>query len=198
MLTLSEIRSGGRQEREAFVEASYADLFRWFHWLTNDVDLAADLVQGTFLAFWESVGPGQATVEARRWLFGIGRNVWRNHCRQKQRSPPTAVGTFENDALHPTTKDDNTVESASAAESASEIRAAVAEMPIEIGEAVTLRYWQDWSYAEIAKLLEISEVSARQRVLQGREWLRRRLKKLAPRAPEPGRPDQPVTEGINR
>jgi len=159
--------------------------------------LAADLVQGTFLAFWESVGPGQEMVEARRWLFGIGRNVWRNHCRQKQRSPPTAV-TFENDVLHPTTKDDNTVESASAAESASEIRAAVAEMPIEIGEAVTLRYWQDWSYAEIAKLLEISEVSARQRVLRGREWLRRRLKKLAPRAPEPGGPDQPVREGMNR
>jgi RNA polymerase sigma-70 factor (ECF subfamily) len=194
MLTLDKIRIADRQVCEAFVDDAYADLFRWFHWLTNDVDNAADLVQATLLAFWESLGSGDASIEARHWLFGIGRNVWRNYCRQKQRSPSTAVGFFENDALHPTTEDDEAVESASAAESAAEIRAAVAELPIEISEAVTLRYWQSWSYAEIAKLLEISEVSARQRVFQGREWLRRRLKKLAPRCG----PDQPVREGINR
>ena len=35
---------------EAFVEAHYRSLYRWFLWLTNRSEEAADLMQETFVA----------------------------------------------------------------------------------------------------------------------------------------------------
>ena len=67
-----------------------------------------------------------------------------------------------------------------AAECAAAIRLAVTRLPVELREALTLRYWQDHSYREIAEILSISAVLARQRVFQARNKLRRELNAWAP------------------
>ncbi|MBI3466821.1 MAG: hypothetical protein HY000_27730 [Planctomycetes bacterium] len=66
------------------------------------------------------------------------------------------------------------------AECAAEVRQAVAALPIEYREAVTLRYWQELSYAEVAQILEVTPELARWRVYRGREILRVQLIAWAP------------------
>jgi RNA polymerase sigma-70 factor, ECF subfamily len=180
VVTIDALRSASRTSRETFVEATYAGLFNWFGWLTNDTEEAADLTQTVFLAFWKSLPSASGSADARLWLFGVGRNVWREHCRHKRRLRSTATEAIEDDSSQWPADDDPPVDSVAASECATQIRAAVAALPDGLREAVTLRYWQDWEYADIATLLEISQEAARQRVFQARALLRRRLRKWAP------------------
>ena len=68
-------RPGDRASREAFVRATYAELFRWFRRVTGSPDRAADLTQESFAAFWGSVDRIRSDVSPRTWLYAIGRNL---------------------------------------------------------------------------------------------------------------------------
>ena len=69
-----------RDTCEQLVSDHYDRLYRWFFWLTNAADDAADLTHDTFVAVWESVDRFDDRRPSKPWLFGIGRNVWRKHC----------------------------------------------------------------------------------------------------------------------
>ena len=64
---------------EELVSLNYGRLYRWFLWLTNSSLDAADLTQDTFVAVWESLDRFEAGKPLTPWLFGIARNIWRNH-----------------------------------------------------------------------------------------------------------------------
>lgn len=171
---LCSLQTRDREICESFVDAHYAELFRWFRWLTNDSDWSADLTQETLLAFWESLDGGRGDTPARIWLLSVGRNVWRNSCRTRSRS--LRVSTSESEELAVCERiDTDPVTAALRTECADDVRDAVADLPQEYREAVTLRYWQALSYGEIAQVLTISEELARWRVFRGRQRLRSRL-----------------------
>lgn len=174
------LQTGDRAAREAFVNATYADLFRWFCWLSNNRDSAADLTQATFTSFWGSLFTGDPNVDARIWLFGVGRNHWRNTCRTKRRRGAAASEELNESKLGATPASENPDQAAAAAECAQEVRRAVATLSADVREALTLRYWQDCSYDEIALVLQITPEAARQRVFQGRKRLARLLRPWAP------------------
>lgn len=180
---LCSLQTRDREICESFVDAHYAGLFRWFKWLTNDSDWSADLTQETLLAFWESLGGGRGDTSAKIWLLSVGRNVWRNSCRTRSRS--LSVSASESDELAVCEwNGTDPVATAIHSECADDVRGAVAELPDEYREAVTLRYWQALSYGEIAQVLAISEELARWRVFQGRQRLRSRLALWAHREEE--------------
>jgi len=175
---LAWLRSQNREVGEQFVDAHYTGLYRWFLWLTNDREWAADLTQETFLAFWTSLRTADGNAPAKLWLLSVGRNVWRNACRARRRSGELrsrelAHGKLQND------QSDGPLASSVRSECLADIRSAVAELAPEYREAVALRYWEDLSYAEISRVLDISEELARWRVFQGRRLLRERLKHWA-------------------
>ncbi len=180
--SIAALRTGDRRLQEAFVDRFYAPLFRWLHWLSGDNEDAADMTQQTFAACWDSFDRADVTMDAQIWLFAIGRNVWRNavrtrltrrRAREKEARLSIPCGRSDECGADP----------AIAAECAAEIRKAVADLPVDIREAVTLRYWAGLSYAQIAQTLSITPEHARQRVFQGRNRLRRRLEPWAPAIP---------------
>jgi len=170
--SLEALRSGGREAQEVFVDRYYTALFRWLHWLTGDRERAADLTQETFVAFWRCLPSADPSAEAHVWLFAVGRNVWRHDCRQQRR-------VARQEILDGGPGDRREASSASevlmGAERAAQVRRAVADLSPDFREALTLRYWQGYSYSEMAALLSISPELARQRAFQGREQLRCRL-----------------------
>jgi RNA polymerase sigma-70 factor (ECF subfamily) len=177
---LGELRSGSLEFREMFVDTCYADAFRWFHWLTRDHDWSSDLTQETFRAFWESLDSGDCGTLARVWLFAIGRNIWRNACRQQRRNPPFSERAAELERFGVPNKEPPAADSISAEERAVAIRRAVADLPTDLREAATLRYWEDYTYSEIGAVLDITPELARQRVFQARKLLRDQLSSWAP------------------
>ena len=153
-----------------FVEANYRSLYRWFLWLTNSSSDAADLTQDTFVALWESLDRFREDMPLKPWLYGIARNVWRKRCAQRDEEPMDEESFAEMPDPNPTP------EQAMLNKEATRIlEEAVAQLPHDYREAVTLRFWEDLDYSEMAQMLSISEELARWRVHQGRKLLRERL-----------------------
>jgi RNA polymerase sigma-70 factor (ECF subfamily) len=173
---LGSLQSRNRAACEAFVDENYEALFRWFRWLTNDSHLAADLTQQTFLAFWQSLGDGDANTSARTWLLAVGRNVWCNEMRRRSRKRTEELPT---ETMAQAARCDAGL-AASRSECVAHVNRTVAELPAEYREAVTLRYWQDLSYAEIADVLGIKVEMVRWRVFRARQMLREALRSWAP------------------
>ncbi len=157
-----------RAAREAFIRASYAGLFRWFCRMVGSSDRAADLTQATFAAFWESADRIRGGVEQRTWLYAIGRNLWRKQRRDVRAFVPDAVEWVA----------DSTPSAESRAED-SEFREAaeraIGELPADLREVFTLRFWQGFEYDEIGAIQGVAAGLARWRYFAARRRLHRKL-----------------------
>jgi RNA polymerase sigma-70 factor (ECF subfamily) len=157
-----------RAAREAFVEAAYVGLYRWLLRLVRSPDLAADLTQESFVEFWKSLDRRPQGVDARAWLYAIGRNRWRKAARDRRAlvslaaSPLPAGGRSHSDSIVDR-------EFRVAAE------AAIAELPDDLGEAFTLRFWHGFDYEDIGLIQGVTPGLARWRYFAARRRLHERL-----------------------
>lgn len=157
-----------RATSEAFVREAYAGLFRWFCRLTGSPDRAADLTQETFAAYWGSRGRARSGVSQRTWLFAIGRNLWRKHLRDRK------VSDF--DVADATPAGDRSPESlALGREFREAAELAVLDLPDDLREAFTLRFWHEFGYDEIGAVQGVSADLARWRFFAARRRLHRAL-----------------------
>jgi RNA polymerase sigma-70 factor (ECF subfamily) len=157
-------RQQERAAREEFVRSSYAGLFRWFCRLVGSSDLAADLTQETFSAFWESVDRNRGEASPRTWLYAIGRNLWRKHRR--------AVRNFIPDRLESVLDRGHSAQRrAEEREFRDAVDRAVRELPPDLREAFTLRFWQEFEYDEIGAVQGVTAALARWRFFAARRRL---------------------------
>jgi RNA polymerase sigma-70 factor (ECF subfamily) len=163
--------------REAFVRSTYAELYRWFHRLGGCPALAADLTQESFAAFWGSAARQPVGVSSRTWLYAIGRNLWRNQLRGRRSFEPLK----EDGASSPDPGPERLAESD---EFVTAARAAVDELPPDLREAFSLRFWNEFSYEEIGAIQGITADLARWRYFAARRKLHARL---SPWDPNPER-----------
>ena len=168
---------GNRASREAFVQEFYVELFRWFCHLTGDADRSADLTQEAFAAFWLAHEHRPADVSARTWLYAIGRNLWRKQARDRKSFEHVLLSVLPNSGPSPEELFQDR-EFQQAAERA------VSELPDELREAFTLRFWQEFAYEQIAAIQGVTADLARWRYFAAR---RRLHEKLATWDPNPRR-----------
>jgi RNA polymerase sigma-70 factor (ECF subfamily) len=122
--------------------------------LSRNSTEAEDLVKETCLHAIRAIGELGAEVRVKNWLFTILRNIWLNQLRQEQ----TAHVLIELDAdekcayepgdaaqdLH--SKHINRAER-------EQVRAAIQQLPLEFREIIILREYEEFSYQEIAAVL---------------------------------------------
>ena len=151
----------------AFVDAEYHRLYSWLARLSGNRELAADLTQETFAAFWTSLARRRVEHPAR-WLFRIGRNLWRKALRGQRREQHALDQLRQADASAPVERDP----SQSASRTLVEL---VRDLPPPYCDAITLRYWCDFSYTDIGSIQRVPAALARWRVHRARTLLQRRI-----------------------
>jgi len=172
---LERLRVRDRAACEAFVDTHYAGVYRFFTWLSNNADTAADLTQETFAHSWASA----ETLEAARvpdlkaWLYGIARNRWRKRCRDSQAGWAGNTDLEAAEELPDPTPGPEAL-ALRAFEAAAVVRA-VADLPLDYREALVLRVFEELTYGQIGEALGITEGLARWRVHRARHWLHRAL-----------------------
>ncbi len=160
---------GDRTSREAFVQASYAELFHWFCRLTGSADRSADLTQETFASFWGALDRLPPDTRPIAWLYAIGRNLWRKQARDHKAFEPVllAVLPCAGISAEKTAQDREFVTAA---------ELAVLELPEDLREAFSLRFWHDLNYEQIGAIQGVSAGLVRWRYFAAR---RRLVEKLA-------------------
>ncbi|MBI4897424.1 MAG: RNA polymerase sigma factor [Actinobacteria bacterium] len=148
-------------------DALVVPVLRFFLRRVDQHDVAADLVSETFALALERRRQfkGRTDREVAAWVFTIAKRQLADFHRRgaasksamqrlRMERPPVTDGEFDDLFA---------------------VEDAVGSLPVSGREAVTLRYREDLSYAEIAELLKINEATARARVSRSVGRLRKAL-----------------------
>jgi RNA polymerase sigma-70 factor (ECF subfamily) len=162
-----------RFEEEALAQADA--LYRAARRLTRNAAEAEDLVQETYLKAFRSKASFERGTNLRAWLFTILMNTYRNSRRDAARDPvdvdsevvetaqtlPGAAATPEELLLRSTLDAD--------------LQRALDALPDIFRAAVWLRDVEEFSYAEIARMLDIPSGTVMSRISRGRRLLYQQL-----------------------
>ena len=181
--------SGGvsRQARAAAFEAealaSVDSLYRTALRLTRVPADAEDLVQDTYLKAFRAADRFEPGTNLRAWLFTILHNTALNRARDRARDAVVTFdsGTVERAADAALEGMADTPETLLLRETlAPELQAAIDELPGAFRQAVWLRDVEEFSYAEIAAMLDGPAGTVMSRISRGRRMLFERLRHLKP------------------
>jgi RNA polymerase sigma-70 factor, ECF subfamily len=173
--------SGGRSSRSASFEAealTYLDgLYRAALRLTRVPADAEDLVQETYLRAFRASDSFEPDTNLRAWLFTILHNTARNRARDRAREHLTIDSDAVDRAADTRPGASDTPEALLLRDVlAPELQAAIDALPETFRQAVWLRDVEEFSYAEIAAMLEIPIGTVMSRISRGRRMLFERLK----------------------
>jgi RNA polymerase sigma-70 factor (ECF subfamily) len=175
----------GRRRTAAFEAealASVDSLYRTALRLTRMPADAEDLVQETYLKAFRAADSFEPGTNLRAWLFTILHNTARNRVRDRARDAVTIDSdTVERAVDAPSSGTPDTPETLLLRETlAPELQAAIDELPEAFRQAVWLRDVEEFSYAEIADMLDIPVGTVMSRISRGRRMLFERLQHLKP------------------
>lgn len=148
---------------ETMVHAHSGDLYRFAYWLCRDRNVAEDLVQETFTRAWANWRDVRDEKAAKGWLLTI---LHHEHARlfEKKR-----VEISEDDL------NDLAVAAQTNVLGELEMRDALWKLPEGFREPLLLQVLGGFSCAEIAAMVNLSEINVMQRLTRARQALRKMM-----------------------
>ena len=147
--------------------------------LTRDPAAAEDLVQETYLRAFRFAARFERGTNLKAWLFTILHNVFRNDLRGRSRSP-IEVDSESVERAADVREDSETPEGAMVRRAREgDLKAALDGLPDAYRQAVWLRDVEEFSYADIAGMLDVPLGTVMSRISRGRRLLFERLSEKA-------------------
>jgi len=164
------VKRDDRFEAEALphLRSLYGTAYR----MTHNVHDAEDLVQETYLRAYRAFEGFRPGTNIRAWLFTILYRVRTDAFRKAGRSPQTVELEGEGPGM-PAPQE-------ALAGGGEEIARALEALPEPFRSAVLLRDLQEFSYEEIARILDVPIGTVMSRIHRGRAWLRTALEGKKP------------------
>jgi RNA polymerase sigma-70 factor (ECF subfamily) len=147
---------------------------------------AADLAQETFMRAYAHLRTfNPALGKFSTWLYHIARNVGRTYLAKSQRRVPTQdLGedrTLEN-AVRDESRDADPAGGVLRSEAEREVRIALAELPERTREVLSLRYYDNMEYQQIADAMGLSLGNVKTLIHRGKISLAKKLTEREARA----------------
>ncbi len=172
---MARLAAGHDAALGALMERHAGPLFGFLCRFVQDEEAAHDLAQETFVRVYRHRTEFRTGQRFSPWLFTLAGNLARNHLRSRARRPEVPL----DDPLHPVTLPADPGarpdEEAQSAERSAAVRAAVADLPPELREAVALCELDDQSLADAALVAGTTVKAIESRLYRARQQLRQRL-----------------------
>jgi RNA polymerase sigma-70 factor (ECF subfamily) len=161
---IRQVQNGEQQAYTLLVEKYKGPLFNLAYRMTGNYQDAEDLAQEAFVKAYLSLRRFNRKKRFFPWLYTICLNLIRNHLKKERKNSAIEDASVE---------DSPTPEQAVLRqEEAEKLAHCVRKLPLDLREAVILRYYQELSFADISETLGISLSAAKMRVYRGLERLR--------------------------
>jgi RNA polymerase sigma-70 factor, ECF subfamily len=176
------VKQGDAAAFEELVEKYKQPVMNLVYRTLPDATEAEDLAQHVFLQVFKSSHRYEATAKFSTWLFTIARNLCLNEIRRRSRHPADSLDeTYaDNDEQPIRQPEDPKVFAASEAalhgELEAKIEEALADLPEKQRTAILMCRGDEFSYEDIAKVLECSVSATKSLIHRGRETLKEKLK----------------------
>jgi RNA polymerase sigma-70 factor (ECF subfamily) len=172
-LIVEEVLSGNKEAYGHLVDRYKRPLYNLAFRMTSSVEDARDLSQEAFVRAYTKLHKYRPDKSLFTWLYTICLNLTRNHLakrREVSSEDPnrSAVARGMSDRDCESLPDDLLIER----EETKWLERALQLIPVDLREAVVLRYMQDLPFEEVATISGISTSAAKMRVYRGLERLR--------------------------
>ncbi len=175
---LADAENSFAAEALSYVDSLYGTALR----LTRRPQDAEDLVQETYLKAFRASHQFERGTNLKAWLFTILHNTFRNMRRHDGRNPVDVNSETVEQAVDRAGEDQSPEQLLTRATLDADLQAALDDLPPAFRQAVWLRDVEEFSYAEIAKMIEVPIGTVMSRISRGRRLLYERL--AGARAPE--------------
>lgn len=153
--------------------------------MVRDADLVEDIAQETFIRAYRALHQFRGDAQFYTWLYRIAVNTAKKSLLELKRDPTVSESWLARDDEDETswqknepTSDETPESTLAAKEIASVVNAAMAELPDELLQAITLREIEGLSYDEIATAMNSPIGTVRSRIFRAREAISERIKPL--------------------
>lgn len=145
------------------------DLYRVAYSWCHDTHFAEDLTQETIAKALRSVGQLKEDNALEGWVFTIMTNIWRDHFRQQRNMMDIE------DMVDLPSEEASPEEHYAENDLVRRVRAAIAKLPPNQRQVLTLVDLEEFSYAEAAETLGIPVGTVMSRLCRARQALRDQL-----------------------
>jgi len=172
------VEEARRGDREAFGELVLRyerQLIRVILRFVNDVELARDLAQETFLRVYERLDLFDPSRRFGPWLFRIGVNLTLDYLRRRKRRGRWVLFSESPGGQSP---DPAVSDSRQALDVSQEVRTVLEQIPEKYRAVLVLRDLEGFPTSEVAAILNRKEATIRWRLAEARDkfqrlWLKR-------------------------
>lgn len=164
---VNEAKNGSLSAYQTLYMRYLDPIYRYFFFQTYDKFLAEDLAQEVFIKMWQSIRSfNEDKGVFTSWMYRVAHNLLVDYYRGKKALPlkEGLEAAYSEDWLEKLDRD----------EKLTKVKEALAELPKDYQEVVTLRFFEDMSVEEVAEVVGKSEENVR--VIQHRAV--RRLKAI--------------------
>ncbi len=172
---IARIAQGDRTAMAELYRAHEASVFRFILSKLNDPHEAADILHDVFIDVWRAAGRFEGRSKVQTWIFSM---AWRKVVDRMRKSGRMAL-TDE----PPDTADDAPDGEAclAAGQEAEHVRHCLGTLKEDHRMAITLAFWEDMSYGQIAEVADVPEGTIKTRVFHAKKLLLRCLSALVDR-----------------
>lgn len=160
---IKRIQNGDKTAMTSLIISWYQPIFAFIYKNTGDYHISKDLTQEIFIKVAANISGYKPKTPFKNWLFTIASNHLKNHYRTLSRRPVYVEISDEHIII------DKEMENIA---TETDIKKALAKLPAEQREAVVLRYYNEFSIKDIAKITGIKETTVKARIRYGLEKLR--------------------------
>lgn len=184
---IGRVLAGEREQFAHLVDAYKGQLFHIAYMMTGSAEEADDLVQETFTKVYENLYRFDTDRRFFSWVYTICLNTTRRYLtrrsRQEQvgRAMPVAVPGGSDHAKSDAGLDsgiamsgdgDSAEELYGRQERLTRLGTSLTLLPVDMREAVALRFLNELSFKELSEILDVSTEAAKMRVYRGLAKLR--------------------------
>ena len=155
--------------------------------MVRDVDLVEDIAQETFIRAYRALHQFRGDAQFYTWLYRIAMNTAKKALVDLKRNPVLSENALrerdddENETFsigNDLTSEETPETVFAAKEIAQTVNAAIQALPQELGQALTLREIDGFSYEEIAEVMNCPIGTVRSRIFRAREAVSVRIRPM--------------------
>ena len=167
---IKDISRGAEDAFKELYEATCKKVFRYLFMLTNNQQMAEDVLIETYTEVWRSAKKYKGHSKVLTWIIGIARNLAMNEFRKGR----IKECEMDEDVAYPPDQFSGCVE----AETSEILEKALGQLPVKHREVFDLVFLQGMRYEDISKIMDIPVNTIKTRVFYAKEKLKNILKAM--------------------
>jgi RNA polymerase sigma-70 factor, ECF subfamily len=172
---IARVLDGNRQAYSLLVDEYKSPIYNLAFRMTGNPDDADDLAQETFVRAFTKIKYFNQEKNFFTWLYTIGINLIRNHLKKNRQSILNKTSNCDQipdkGDVNDRAQDDPALE-----EGITRMEESLRKLPVDLREAVILRFYEDIAFEEISAMTGASLSAVKMRVYRGLEKLKQLMR----------------------